>query len=470
MVEEKSIETKIAIIGGGPGGYVAAIKAAQMGADVVLIEKDKLGGTCTNWGCIPTKTLVRSAEIYKNIMGAEDFGLKVESDVKIDMPAVIKRKDKIVARLVKGIEYLLKKNNVNVINGMGKILDENTVLIEADDSRTTIKAENIIIATGSKISSIPFEGTELEDVIDSNQALIIDELPEEMVIVGGGIIGMEFASIYANFGVKITVVEYLDDILINVDSEISKELSRVARRKKIKIYTAARVEKITEDNNVCKVSFSRKGKEKKIAADKVLMAVGREPYYEGSGIKDLDIELNENGRGIKVNKKMQTSIPNIYAIGDVTDEILLAHVASHQGIVAVNNIMGEVEEMDYSAVPSAIFTDPEIATVGIDEKTAELEGIDYEVGEFPFSASGKALTMGENMGMVKLIKESSSAKIIGGSIVGVHATDLLAEITLAVKNGLTSKELIETIHAHPTTAEVIHEAALDLEGGAIHNV
>lgn len=468
--QKQELECDITIIGGGPGGYVAAIKAAKMGAKVILIEKDVLGGTCLNRGCIPTKSLVRSAEIFKNLKEAENFGCQAEN-ISVDIKNVIGRKNRVITQLVQGIEYILKKHDVRVIRGIGEIKDCNTVFVKEKAAEITIKTNNIIIATGSKSSSLPIPGKDLECVMDSSDALQMDELPEKMVIIGGGVIGMEFAFIFSGFGVDVTVVEFLDEVLAAFDSDIIEEISKIAKSKGIKIFTGSKVEQIIQgEDGQSIVVFSKDNEKKYISADKVLMAVGRQPSLDGLGVASLGLELNDKGRGIKVNEKMQTNIPNIYAIGDVTNRVLLAHVASHQGIVAVKNIMGVPSEIDYNVIPSAIFTDPEIAMVGIGEKAAKKQGIDVEVGKFPFAASGKALTMGESRGFVKIIKQKCTGKILGGAIIGPHATDLIAEIALAVKKGLTCEDVIETVHAHPTTAEAIHEAVLAAEGGAIHFV
>lgn len=462
------LESDITIIGGGPGGYVAAIQAAKLGANVVLVEKDYLGGTCLNRGCIPTKALVRSAEVFNNLKEAEEYGLTAQN-VSVDMKKVIDRKTNVVNQLVKGIEYLLNKNKVKVINGLGEVIDSNTVYVKDKKAETTIKSKNIIIASGSKTSNLPIPGVDLPNVITSTEALDLKDLPNKVVIVGGGVIGMEFAFIYSAFGAEVSVVEFFDSILATLDDDVSKEISQIANTKGIKTYTGSRVESISEsEDGKCIVAFKKDDNLKYITADKVLMAVGRQPVYEGVDVESLGIELNENKRGIKVNEKLQTSIPNIYAIGDVTNKIQLAHVASHQGIVAVNNILGKEMDMDYTVVPSAIFTNPEIAMVGITEKDAREQGIEVEVGKFPFAANGKALTLGESKGFVKIIKEKESRKVIGGVIIGPHATDLIAEIALAIRNKLTAEQITETIHAHPTTAESIHEAALATEGGALH--
>ncbi len=458
---------KIAIIGSGPGGYTAALRAGQLGADTVLIEKEALGGTCLNWGCIPTKAFVRSAEVFADIQNAEDFGIKVEK-AELDFPAVVKRKDKIVKRLVRGIDHLLGKKNIDRIDGRASFIDQNKIKIEKEAETIEIEAENIIIATGSETAVLPIPGADLDGILDSRSALDLNELPESMVIVGGGIIGMEFAFIFRNFGVDVTVVEYLDQLVSGVDSEIASELNRSARRRRISVKTSAEVKEIRKQADAFEVVYQQKGKEKTAAAEKVLMAVGRKPYTEGLNLEKSGVNLSGKRRAVQVNEKMETNVPGIYAVGDVTDKILLAHVASHQGVIAVENIMGMDKKMDYQAVPGAIFTSPEIGTVGLSEEEAKEKGIDYEVGSFPFAASGKVMAMGEREGKIKLITEKESDKIIGAALIGIEASDLIAELTLAVNLGLTAENLRETIHAHPTTAEVVHEAALDLGDGSLN--
>lgn len=458
---------KIAIIGSGPGGYVAAIRAAQLGADTVLIEKELLGGTCLNWGCIPTKAFVRSAEVFADIQKAESFGIKVKNS-EIDFPAVVKRKDKIVSRLVKGIDYLLKKNDIERLNGRASFIDKNHLEIIDEEKTITIKADNIIIATGSQPRQLQIPGADLAGVLNSRAALDLNKLPKSIAVIGGGIIGMEFAFIFRNFGVDVTVVEYLDQLVNGVDREIAEELNRSARRRKISVKTGAEVRKIKKKSNLYQLSYIKKNKTKRVEAEKILMAVGRQPYHKGLKAEKIGIETTAKRKAIKVNDKMETNIKGIYAIGDVTDKILLAHVASHQGITAVENIMGIDKKMDYSAVPKAIFTSPEISTVGLSEEEAEKKEIDYQVGTFPFAASGKVMTVGEREGKVKIITEQKNNQIIGAALIGIEASDLIAELTLAVKQGLKAEDLAETIHAHPTTAEVIYEAALDINDNSIH--
>jgi dihydrolipoamide dehydrogenase len=458
---------KIAIIGSGPGGYVAALRAGQLGAETVLIEKEALGGTCLNWGCIPTKAFVRSAEVFADIQNAEDFGIKVEK-AELDFPAVVKRKDKIVKRLVRGIDHLLEKNNVDRIEGKASFIDQKHLNVESETGIVEIEAENIIIASGSQVANLPIPGAELEGILDSRDALDLDHLPESMVIVGGGVIGMEFAFIFNNFGVEVTVIEFLDQLVSGVDADIASELNRAARRRRISVKTSAEVKEIKKTEGSYQVIYQEKDKEKTVSAAKVLMAVGRKPYTKGLKLDNAGIEVSEKRKAVLVNEKMETNVAGVYAVGDVTDKILLAHVASHQGVIAVENIMGRDRKMNYRAVPGAIFSSPEIGTVGLSEAEAKAEGIDYAVGTFPFAASGKVMAMGEREGKVKIITEKESDKIIGAALIGIEASDLIAELTLAVNLGLTAADLRETIHAHPTTAEVIHEAALDLADGAIH--
>ncbi|MCX7885239.1 MAG: dihydrolipoyl dehydrogenase [Caloramator sp.] len=467
-VTKKEYECDIAIIGGGPEGYVSAIYGAKKGAKVILIEKDKLGGTCLNRGCIPTKALIRSANVYNTIRDCEKYGCNCK-EAAIDMYKIIERKNKIVSQLVEGIKYLLNKNDVETIYGEGKIVDNNKVIVKSKNTDIIINAKNIIIATGS-VSSIPnIKGIENKNVIYSDEALNLINFPKRLAIVGGGVIGMEFAHMFASFGVEVSIIEYFDKCLSSLDDDVIKEIEKYTNEKNIKTYTSSQVKEFIEsaDGSII-VKFEQKGKEYYLSCDKVLVSTGRIPYIDNLLDEGLQIEMNEKGGGIKVNSKMQTNITNIYAIGDVTGKLLLAHVASHQGIIAIENILGLNKEINYDVIPSGIFTDPEIATVGISEKEAIKRGIKYKVSKIPFSAIGKALCYGDIRGFVKLIEDTDSKKIIGGSIIGHGATDLLGELSLTVSMGAKAEDLIETIHAHPTSPEIIHEASLGLGLGAIH--
>lgn len=464
------IEGDVVVIGGGPGGYVAAIVAAKNDLKTVLIEYDNLGGTCLNRGCIPTKALVRSSEVYELVRDSEEFGIFNEAP-SFDFTKIMERKDNIVKELVAGIEYLVDKNEITLLRGVGDIVDKNTVVVkEGKDEGTTVDAKNIIIATGSQPFIPPIKGADkTKNLYTSDEMLSLEELPESLAIVGSGVIGMEFAFICNALGVEVSVIGSSDDILSNMDKDIIREITRISKRKKIKLITGARVEELSDtDDGKVVVGFQRKGKQDSITADKVLMATGRSPNFSGIDLEKLGIELSDR-RGIKVNGKLQTTVDNIYAIGDVTNINQLAHVASYQGVVAVNNIAGNEIEADYSIVPGAIFTTPEIASVGPTEDQAKEQGLDISVGKFIFAANGKALTYGERRGLVKVIADKATGVILGGHIIGPHASDLIHEITVAIKNKLTAEQIADTIHAHPTTAETVLEAVMaTTPKGAIH--
>ena len=466
--KKENINTDVLIIGGGPGGYVSAIYAAKNGMNVILVEKDNLGGTCLNVGCIPTKAFVKSSEIYNEAILGEEFGFEIK-EIKLQMEKVVERKNNIKNNLKSGIEYLLNKNNVKVIKGNAEFINNKTVLVKKGKDEYKINAENIIIATGSNISKINIKGIELPFVLNSTSALDNKKLPKSITIIGGGVIGMEFAFIYSNFGVKVNVVEYMDRLLTMVDDDVSCEIKEIAKENGINIYTSSKVNKIEKsENGEAIVFFENEGKDKYLVSENVLVAIGREPNIKNLGIENTDIKLNENGKGISVDNKLKTNVDNIYAIGDVTNKIQLAHVASHQGIVAIDNILGKNKEISYDYVPNVIFTSPEIANVGLTERQCNEKNINIKISKFPFSANGKALTMGETRGFIKLIKDIDENKIVGASVIGVDASTLISSLTLIIKNNISEDEIIETIFAHPTTSEVIHEAALGLSIGAIH--
>ncbi|MDQ0148217.1 dihydrolipoyl dehydrogenase [Eubacterium multiforme] len=466
--KKEDIKTDLLIIGGGPGGYVAAIYAAKKGLNTVVIEKGELGGTCLNVGCIPTKALVKSSEVYKDALLGEEFGFEVEN-IKVKMDKVIDRKDKIKGNLVSGIDYLLSKNNVRVIKGSASFLDDKIVVAKKGKDEYKIEAKNIIVATGSKISKINIKGIDLPFVLNSTSALDNKNLPKSITIIGGGVIGMEFAFIYSNFGVKVNVVEYMDRLLTMVDDDISEEIKNIAKDNGINIYTSSKVTKIGEsENKDAIVFFENEGKEKYLISENVLVAIGREPNMDGLDIEKTSIELNDRGRGIKVDDTLKTNVPNIYAIGDVNNKMQLAHVASNQGIVAVDNILSKDKKMKYDCVPNVIFTAPEIASVGLTERECIENKINTKISKFPFSANGKALTMGESRGFIKIIKDMDNNKIVGASLIGVDASSLISTLTVIIKNNIKDEDIVDTIFAHPTTGEVIHEAALGLSIGAIH--
>jgi dihydrolipoamide dehydrogenase len=455
----------IAIIGAGPGGYVSAIYAAKKKAKVALIEKDALGGTCLNRGCIPTKALIHSAGLLKELKGTKKFGISADN-VTFDWKAIQNNTKRTVKGLTSGVQSLLKANGVTVFNGFAKLSDKNTINISNETEEKTITAENIIIATGSTPTIIPVPGHDLDNVITSDEALFLDKLPASLLIIGGGVIGVEIGYIYNTFGVDVTIVEMLPKILPLQDEEVASELKKNLEKQGIKFFTDARVMEIKEEGSLLATSFETREGIKTAHSEKVLMATGRRPSLDS--FKDLGLNIEKTG--IVVDDYLRTNISNIYAIGDVTGKTMLAHVASHQGITAVKNIMGENIKMDYKVVPSCIYTNPEAASVGLSESEARKICKDIKIGKFPYAASGKAMTMGQRKGFVKIICDPKYKEILGVHILGSHATELIAEAALAMKLECTAEELVNTIHAHPTLSETMMEAAFDLLGEPIHKL
>ena len=456
----------IAVLGGGPGGYVAAIRAAQLGGKVALIEKDVVGGTCLNRGCIPTKSMLASANVYKHIKEAESFGLEVEG-VKVHLDKIIDRKDAIVKQLTGGIDMLLNHHGVEMFRGTGKLVSNTKILVAGNDGvESEVEAKNIILATGSEAATIAALGYDGVDVMTSTELLNLKELPESLVIIGAGVIGCEFASVFSELGTKVTMVEALDRVLPMVDEEISKRFTMLLKKKKIGVQTSVMVEKVAKGENGVVVSLNN-GKE--LVADKVLIGIGRTLNSRGIGLEEVGVELGQRGE-IVTDVLMKTSVDNIYAIGDVNNKALLAHAASAQGLQVVENILkNKSVEPDISFVPNCIYTFPEIASIGISEAEAAAQG-EIRVGKFPFSACGKALCIGEKDGFIKIIAEADSDKILGVHIIGPHATDLIAEAVLAVRMGLTVEDIAKTIHAHPTISESMMEAAEAVHGLAVHAI
>ncbi|MHB8172231.1 MAG: dihydrolipoyl dehydrogenase [Thermincolia bacterium] len=455
---------QIAIIGGGPGGYVAAIRAAQLGAKVTVIEKARLGGTCLHWGCIPTKTLVAGVETLRTIKKAGEFGITSANPV-VDFQRLMEQKNQVVERLETGINYLFKKNKIDLHQGTGKLLSPHKIEVtKTDGTVEEIIAENIIIATGSEPALIETLGYDGERVITSNEALALSEVPKRLLVIGGGVIGCEFACIFAELGAEVTIVEIMPTILPGVDKEISRLMQTLFKSRGITVKTKAKIQEVRKNRDEVAAVLDT---DEELAADKILISTGRTFNSRGLGLEALGIEQGPRGE-IMVNSRLQTNIPNIYAIGDITNKIQLAHVASAQGITAVENIMGNPKEMNYDVVPSCIFTFPEVAGVGITSQQAEEQGISVKTGKFPFMALGKGQATGETDGFVKMLADPVSDRILGVHIVGPRATDLIAEATLAVKLGATAQQLAETIHAHPTLAEAIMEAAEAVHGKSIH--
>ncbi|MEC9485539.1 MAG: dihydrolipoyl dehydrogenase [Candidatus Izemoplasma sp.] len=452
----------IIILGGGPGGYVAAIKAAQEDMKVALIEKDVVGGVCLNWGCIPTKAMLKTAKVYSQFMHASDYGLKISdtSVVEVDLKAIKKRKDKIVKRLTNGVKGLLKKNGVDVYNGFGEVKDPHTVTVNDE----TLETKKLILATGSHPFIPPIEG--LKDAVESARAvtakgvLELEELPKTMTVIGGGVIGVEFATLYSNLGTKVTVVEMEDRILTLIDDDIRDQYMKLFLNDNIDLKLNAKVTKVNDDQ----VTYEFDGQEHTVQSDKILVSIGTRPNMKG--LEALDLEMTENG--VKTNDKLETNIEDVYAIGDMNGKAMLAHVASKEGIVAVENIAGKKTHIDYFKVPSGIYGFPEIAYVGVTEQQAKAQGIDYIVSQFPLSANGKALAEGESDGLIKLIAAKKYNELIGMHILSPNATDMISEGVIAMELESTADEIAASIHPHPTLSESIMEAAHGVVDKPIH--
>ncbi len=455
-------EFDIVVIGGGPGGYVAAIRGAQLGAKVALVEKDRLGGTCLNRGCIPTKALYYSAKTLSAVKRSKDFG--VDAELRgFDLSKAVERKDGVVERLVNGVGQLLKANGVEVLRGEGYLSSKGRVAVKGEGGTEEVGAKNIIIATGSEPAMIPAFNIDRKNVLTSTEMLDLKELPGSVLIIGGGVMGCEFAAILSAFGSSVTVVELLPEILSTEDRQISRQVARSFKAAGISVLTGVTVEVVEPGEGRVKTRLAD-GRE--FVTDKVLVTIGRSFNSSGLGLEALGV-ATEKGR-ILVNSRMETNVEGVYAIGDVTGGMLLAHVASFEGITAVSNALGRTKEMDYSTVPYGIFTDPEVAGVGLKEKEAKEKGMDVKVGRFPYAASGKAMAMGEVDGFVQIVADPGTDRVLGCSIVGAHATDLIGEVALAVKSGAKTTDIAETIHAHPTLPELVMEAAEDVHGMAIH--
>ena len=444
------------------GGYVAAIRAAQYGKSVCVFEERKLGGTCLNRGCIPTKALLHISDTFKMLSHIEELGITAEN-ISFDMGKINQRKNGIVDKLVKGIEFIFKKRNIEIFTGHACLKDKNHISVQIDGEEKIVESENIILATGSEPLVLPFFNYDGEKVITSNEALDLVDLPKDMVIIGGGVVGCEFANIFSDLGVQVTIVELMDDILLTEDSEIRKRLKMNFKKRKIKILTKTKVENI-EIND--KVSLSLDNG-KILEAEKVLLAVGRKLNTKELGYEECGIEYEKNA--IKVNEKMQTNIENIYAIGDITGKQLLAHVASFQGLIAVDNILGKESVMEYDAVPGCIYTNPEIGSFGLTEDAVIESGKEYNVGKFPFAALGKAMCINETEGLVKIISDKDGY-ILGAHIIGPHATDLIMELLVAKRNKLKVDDVAHTIHPHPTLSEGVLEATEAIFGKSIHQI
>jgi dihydrolipoamide dehydrogenase len=453
---------QLAVIGGGVGGYPAAIQAARMGAQVTLIEKELIGGTCLNWGCIPTKSLLQTGEVVRTIRESQVFGVHCDG-FSIDFAAVMARKNQVVEQLRKGVERLLSAKKIRVVRGTAKLVDAAT--IEVEETGEKLKSDRIILATGSKPSMIPIKGAERADIWDSNRFLTMESLPKKAVIIGGGVIGVEFAQILNRMGSDVTILEILEGLLPGVDREIGQALEKSLVQDGIRIFTGAGVTEVKGSAGKRIVLFNHKGERKDSEAECVIFAVGRKPNLTGLNAEKVGLATRKGF--IVANERMETNVPGIYAVGDVIGGIMLAHVATAEAECAVKNAMGQKSTLEYKAIPSCVYTHPEIGSVGLSEESAK-EKYDIQVGRFPFYGCGKALVMNETYGMVKIVSERKHGEVLGVHIIGPHATDMIAEAVLGMGMEMTVEELAHAVHPHPTLSEAIMESALSLCGGAIH--
>lgn len=455
------------VVGSGPGGYVAAIRASQLGLKTAVVERDELGGICLNWGCIPTKALLKSANVFEYIQHAEDYGIKLSSP-KADLKSMVTRSREVANGMSNGIQFLMNKNKIDVLEGTGKVLPGKKVSVsDAKGKSTEYAADNIIIATGARSRELPALKQDGKKIIGYREALVLDKLPKKMVVVGSGAIGVEFAYFYGALGTEITVVEFLPNIVPVEDAEVSKQLERTFKKKGMKIMLNSEVTAVDTSGAGCKVSVKTKKGEEIIDCDVVLSAVGITPNVENIGLEDVGI-ITDKGR-IQVDEFYSTNIPGYYAIGDCIPGPALAHVASAEGIICVEKIAGQAPEpLDYGNIPGCTYCSPEVASVGLTEQAAKDAGHEVKVGKFPFSASGKAKAAGHSDGFVKLVFDAKYGELLGGHMIGANVTEMIAEIVSIRKLETTGHEIIKTVHPHPTMSEAIMEAAAAAYDEVIH--
>ncbi|MFO8001166.1 MAG: dihydrolipoyl dehydrogenase [Marinilabilia sp.] len=458
----------LVVIGSGPGGYVAAIRASQLGMKVGVVEKAELGGVCLNWGCIPTKSLLKSAQVFEYLTHAEDYGVHIEGKANADFSAMINRSREIAGGMSKGIQFLFKKNKVEVIEGTGKLTKDKKVEVTRNNGdKETVEAKHVLLATGARSRQLPSLPQDGKKVIGYRKALTLEKQPKSMVVVGSGAIGSEFAYFYNSIGTKVTLVEYLDNVVPLEDEEVSKQLGRSFKKSGINVMTGSEVTSVDTSGKGVKVTVKNKKGEQEIEADIVLSAVGIAPNIEDIGLEEAGVEI-EKGH-VKVDEFYRTSAEGVYAIGDIVPGQALAHVASAEGILCVEKIAGqEVEPLDYGNIPACTYTSPEVASVGMSEKAAKEAGYELKVGKFPFSASGKASASGHKDGFVKLIFDAKYGELLGGHMIGANVTEMIAELVSVRKLETTGHEIIKSVHPHPTMSEAIMEASAAAYDEVIH--
>jgi len=456
------------VIGSGPGGYVAAIRASQLGLNTAVVERSELGGVCLNWGCIPTKALLKSAQALHYANHASDYGFEIDGDVKADLGKIVERSRGVSANMSKGIEYLFKKNKITVIQGSGKIVSAGKVDVTANDGNvTSVEAKNIIIATGARANSLPFAPIDGKKIISYRQALVPDKLPASLAVIGSGAIGSELAYFYRSMGSEVHIIEYLDNIVPLEDDDVSAQLSRSFRKMGIKVMVSSKVKSVDISGELCKLTVETKKGEVVVEAEQVLSAVGVISNIENLGLEELGVNI-ERGK-ISVDSAYMTNVKGVYAIGDVIATPALAHVASAEAINCVEQIAGlNPPAVNYENIPGCTYTTPEIASVGITEKAAKERGLNIKVGKFPFTASGKAAAAGDKDGFVKLIVDADSDKVLGAHFVGANVTEMISGVVVARNLGVTARDLIHSVHPHPTMSEAIMEAAAASHGEVIH--
>ncbi len=458
------------VIGAGPGGYVAAIRAAQLGMNVACIEKDpSLGGTCLNVGCIPSKALLESSELYELAKSKlKDHGIAV-GDLSLDFKRMMERKDQVVGQLTGGVAHLFKKNKIDRIQGVAQIQADRSVLVNTGAEERKLSSRFVVIATGSKPAGLPGLTINQDSIIDSTGALALKKVPAQLIVIGGGYIGLELGSVYLRLGSEVTVIEALDKIVPGMDKEIGNSLFKILQKQGMKFHLSTKVQKLSPEKAGVSVTLEAPdGKTSKLSAETVLVSIGRKPNTDGLGLESAGIQMDDKGR-IKVDEHFQTTLPGVFAIGDVIDGPMLAHKAMEEGVAVAEILAGQAGHVNYFSIPSVIYTWPEVASVGLTEEEARERGRDYAVFKFPFQANGRALALGEKEGWVKLLSDRKTDRLMGAHIIGPRASDMIAELVLALEFKASAEDIARTVHAHPTLSEVVKEAALGLGSGPIHS-